>query len=96
MTLKMKVKGIMHNIRSGTIRWRVHDFLSDGNSNVALSLTICKIFTELIKCQKFDLENEGQGEEKWYLCHFTRNVRFNIGALGLVVTIVCANFIIKH
>ena len=31
----------------------------------ALCLTICEIFTKLIKCQKHDLENQGQGGEKW-------------------------------
>ena len=40
-----------------------HDFLSDGNSNVALPHTIYKIFTNQIKCYKFDLDNEGQGLE---------------------------------
>ena len=30
----------------------------------ALSLTICKIYAKLIKCQNFDLENEGQSQEE--------------------------------
>ena len=28
----------------------------------AQSLTVCEILAKLIKCQKFDLQNEGQGQ----------------------------------
>ena len=45
----------------------------------ALSLTIYKIFANLIKFQKFNLENYGHSQaEKWDLRHSTRNVRFRI------------------
>ena len=44
---------MMYNIRSGAIRWQIHDFLSDGNSNVCQYLTKCPD-------EKFDLENLGQ------------------------------------
>ena len=53
---------LMYNIRSGTIRWQMPDFLSDVNSNVcifsaftcqnrhfALSLTIFEIFANQAK-----------------------------------------------
>ena len=30
----------------------------------APSLTVCEIFANLIECQHFDLDNEGQGQEK--------------------------------
>ena len=40
----------------------------------ALSLTTYNIFAKQIKCQKFDLDNEGQGEEKQNLCRSTGNV----------------------
>ena len=45
----------------------------------ALSLNIYEIFTDQQKCQKFDLENEGQsqGREKRNLCHSTGYVRFH-------------------
>ena len=33
-TLKMQVKVMMYNIRSGAIRWKIHDFLSDDNGDV--------------------------------------------------------------
>ena len=34
VNMKMYVKVMMYNIRSSTIRWKIHDFLSNGNSNV--------------------------------------------------------------
>ena len=46
-------------IRSGTIQWQIHDFLSDGNSKVG-SMSHCLRSQE--KCQKFDLEYDGQGQ----------------------------------
>ena len=54
---------MMYNNCSGAIRWQIHDFLSDGNSNICSISTVCVIFANLAKCQNFDLENEGQGLE---------------------------------
>ena len=38
----------------------------------ALSLSVCKIFAIVIKCQNFDLENEGPGGENLDLRRLTR------------------------
>ena len=48
---------------------------------IALSVTIYEIFTSPIKCQRFDLENEGEGQEgeNQNVCHLTGNVWFYIG-----------------
>ena len=48
----------------------------------SLSITVYEIFADLIKCQKFDLENEEQDQEgeKRNLHHSTGNVRFYINA----------------
>ena len=48
---------------------------ADGNIYVDLSLTICEIFGKQIKCQKFYLRMEGQGEkeEEWDLRHLNSN-----------------------
>ena len=35
----MEVKVTIYNIRSDAIRWRILDFLSDGNSNACYTLT---------------------------------------------------------
>ena len=53
----------------------------------ALSLTVYEIFANLIKCENFYLENEGQGEgrEKGNLCHSTGNARFHIGDFFIIV-----------
>ena len=51
VTLKKYFKVTMHNIRNGAIRWLIHDFLSDGNIMLVLSLTICEIFSKIIKRQ---------------------------------------------
>ena len=58
----------MYNVRSGTLRWEIIDFSSDGNST-ACSIShrlqhICKSnqIPKVIKCHKFDLDNEGQGQ----------------------------------
>ena len=47
----------------------------------ALSLAVCEIFANLINCQNFDIENEGQcqRDEKWDLRHSTENGRFHLG-----------------
>ena len=53
------MKVAMYNIRSGAIRWQIHYFLSDGNSNVC-------IFQRLlvkIALENFNLESVGQGHE---------------------------------
>ena len=39
---------------------------------------IYEIFVNQIKCQNFDLENEGQGEKR-DLRHSSGNIRFHIG-----------------
>ena len=52
----------MFNIRNCAIRWLIPDFIYDGNVNVGLSLNICEISSTIIKCQSFDIENEGQGQ----------------------------------
>ena len=47
---------------------------------LAPSLTICEIFTNDEKCQKFDLENEGQEQvDERDLRHSTGNVRIHRG-----------------
>ena len=51
----------MYNIRNGVIRWEIPEILCDAIVMFALSFTIYEIFAIQIKCQKFDLENEGQG-----------------------------------
>ena len=38
----------------------VYDYVFGENCNVPLFVTVYEIFTNQIKCQKFDLENEGQ------------------------------------
>ena len=41
----------------------MHNFQSGGNSiNVCPISHVCEIFEKLIKCKKFDLENEGQDQ----------------------------------
>ena len=54
----------------------------------ALSLTICEIFTKIIKYQSFDLENEGQGQEveERNLRHSTGNIRLHIGEFFRILT----------
>ena len=43
---------------------------------ILFALAVYELFTNQIKCKKFDLENEdqGQGGEKRNLHHATRNV----------------------
>ena len=71
----------MYNIRNGAIRWQMHDFLFDGNSNVC---SISHHLRDIRKSNKmsklFDLETEGQGQggEKRDLCHSPGNVRFHM------------------
>ena len=36
VTWKMEGKVMMYNISSGAIQWQIHDFLSNGNSNVCI------------------------------------------------------------
>ena len=50
---------MMYNIFNEDGKWQIYDFLSDDNSNVALSLTNYDIFAKQMKWQKFDLENVG-------------------------------------
>ena len=47
----------------------------------ALSLTVYEIFANQEKCQNFDLENEGHGQdiEKPYYRNSTRNIRIHTG-----------------
>ena len=49
------------------MRWQISGFRSDGDSNFASSLTIYNIFANQTKFQKFDLENEDQGQGKTWL-----------------------------
>ena len=75
--MKVKVTKYINLINS--IQWQIPDFLSDGDSNVSLSLTVCEIFAKIIKCQKFDLENEGQCQEvERDLRHSTGNIQIHI------------------
>ena len=62
----MYVNVMMYNIRSGAIWWQIPYFLSGAIVMFALSITICEIFANEIKCQTFYIKNEGQdqGEEK--------------------------------
>ena len=48
---------------------------------LVLALIVYEIFAKQIKCRKFDLENDSQGQEvaKRGLCHLTGNIRFYIG-----------------
>ena len=59
----------------------------------ALCLTMCEIFTKVIKCQQFYLEIEGQGEgeEKLDLHHSIRNARFYIGEFFFRILVICVN-----
>ena len=41
----------IYNIRNGSIRRQIHDFLFDDNSNVFRSLTIYTMFAKQIKCK---------------------------------------------
>ena len=54
MTFKIWAKVTIYNIHNDALRWQIHDFLSDGSSNV-YCLTISEIFTNPEKCQNFDL-----------------------------------------
>ena len=53
---------MMFSIRSFAIRWQIHDILT-AKVRFALSLTVYEIFANQIESQKFDLENEGKGQE---------------------------------
>ena len=64
-----------YNILNGAIRWRMHDFLCDVNSNICSNSYRLRDVRK--KCQNVDLENEGL--EKRDLCHSTRNVRTHTG-----------------
>ena len=71
----------MYSIWNGVIRWKINDIIFDGNGNIcSISLTIYEIFTKQLKCEAFDLENEGQGQgrEKRNLHHSIVNVQFHI------------------
>ena len=68
---------MMHTIRSGTIRWQIHDFLYNGNSLLYLS-PFARYSQKKEKFQIFDLGNKGQGVAKWNLCHSTADVRIHI------------------
>ena len=52
MTLEMQVKIMTYNIRSGAIRWQMHDFLSDGNRNVCSISYRIRDIRKLRKMQK--------------------------------------------
>ena len=69
---------------------------------IALSFTIYEIITNQIKCQKFDLENEGRGQvvEKRDLCRSTEYVRILIDGLfqnvSYLGTYIYAKWLHKH
>ena len=72
----------MYNIHSDAIRSQMHDFLYDGNSNVFSISRHLRDIRKSNKCQKFNLENEGQGQggetRNWR--HSTGIVQFHIDA----------------
>ena len=45
----------MYKIR--VIRRQIHDFLSEGNSNVMHYLNVYELFANEMKCRKLDIEN---------------------------------------
>ena len=47
----------------------------------SLSLTVCETLAEQEKCQKFEFENDDQGQRvaERDLRNFTENVRFHLG-----------------
>ena len=54
---------MMYSICIGAFRWQIHDFLSDGNSNVcSISRRLLDLHKTRKKCKETDLENEGQGQ----------------------------------
>ena len=72
---------MMYNISSSAIRWKIHDYLSDGiQYNVCCIPQRYKRYSQIKKIANFDLENEGQcqGVEKGNLRHSTINVRIHI------------------
>ena len=69
----------MYNIHRGTIRWQIHYFLSDGNSNVCSSFHHMQDIRKTRK-KNFDLGNEGQSQvEERNLRLSTGNVQFHVG-----------------
>ena len=66
VTTEIMITVTMYNIGNGAFLREIHDFLSDGNSNVCFIsifiIIIYEIFACQIEYQKFDLENEGQGQ----------------------------------
>ena len=76
----------MYNIRNGSIRWQISNFLSDGNSNV-FSIShrlwdICKNKkTDKTSTLKVKIYREGQGQrvEERDLRYLTENVNIHIG-----------------
>ena len=71
---------MIYSNRSGALRWQKPDLLSHAIVMFILSLTFYKIFTNQIKCQKFDLEmkiNVKEGE-KQYLYRSTEDVRIHV------------------
>ena len=69
----------MYNVRNGAISME-NTYLS-AIVLFALYVPIYEIFTNQIKCQKFDLENEGRGHggESLDLCSSTRDIRVYVG-----------------
>ena len=65
----------------------MHDFLSDGISNVSSISPFVRCSTKIIKFQKFDLENDGQGlevEERDFHSS-TGDVRFHVGDFFIIL-----------
>ena len=88
----------MCNIRIGSMRGQMPEFLSDGNNNFALSLSIYEMFANLIKCQNFNFENEGngRGSRKWDSRHWTGNDRFHIGDFIRILALWEHTFTQRH
>ena len=72
--MKIYVKAVKYNIRNGVIPWQCMTVCLMAVIMFAPSLTIYDTFANQIKCQKFDLENKGQGTGERYLCRSTGTV----------------------
>ena len=74
---------MMYNIRSGAIRWKIPDLLSDGNSNVCIfQHLLVKIVTWKVSPWKFSLikvmEYNFQNDAFWWQMSKSTNVIFYI------------------
>ena len=65
----------MNEIRGDVIRQQIHDFLSDGNSNVC---QISHRLRDIRETSKMLYEDHGQGEEEQDLRYSSGNVRIHV------------------